>query len=99
MGWAEHVARTVDRRDAYRDLVGISEGRIPLGRPRRWLEDSIKMNIQAVGLKYGLNWSGSGQRHLAGSCVWGDEPSGYIKCGQFFDKLKTSYFLRKDPSP
>jgi len=68
------VAHTGDRRDAYRDLVGISEGRIPLGRPRRWLEDNIKMNIQAVGLRYGLNWSGSGQGQLVGSCVCGDEP-------------------------
>jgi hypothetical protein len=79
------VARTGYRRDAYRGLVGKSEGRIPFGRPRcRW-EDNIKMHIQAVGLRYGLNWSGSGQGCLTGSCVCGDEPSGYIKCSHFSD--------------
>jgi hypothetical protein len=67
MRWPEHVARTGDRKDAYRDLAGKSEGRIPLGRPRHRWEDNIKMNIQAVGLRYGLNWSGSGQGQVAGS--------------------------------
>jgi len=48
-----------------------SEGRIRLGTPRcRW-EDNIKMNIQAVGLRYGLNWSGSGHGQVVGSCVRG----------------------------
>jgi hypothetical protein len=84
MRWAEHVACTGDRRDACRDL-GKSEGRIPLGRSRHRWEDNIKMNIQAVGLRYGLNWSDSGQGQLAGSCVCGDELTVYLKCGQFFD--------------
>ena len=30
---------------------------------------------------YGLDRSGSGYRHLAGSCKCGDEPSEFIKCG------------------
>jgi hypothetical protein len=85
MRWVEHVACTGDRKDAYRDLVGKSEGRTSLGRPRLRWEVNIKMNIQAVGLRYGLNWFGSGHGQVAGSCVCGDEPSGYIKCRQFFD--------------
>jgi hypothetical protein len=32
--WAGHVARTGERRGAYRALVGKPEGRRPLGRPR-----------------------------------------------------------------
>jgi hypothetical protein len=36
-------------RDAYRILVGRSERRRPLGRPRcRWV-DNVKMDIQEVG--------------------------------------------------
>jgi hypothetical protein len=43
--WAGHVARMGERRGAYRALVGKSEGRKPLGRPRRRWEDNIKMDL------------------------------------------------------
>jgi hypothetical protein len=33
MRWAWHIARLGDRWDAYRVLVGKSEGKRPLGRP------------------------------------------------------------------
>jgi hypothetical protein len=36
-------------RGAYRVLVGRPEGRRPLGRTRRRLEDNIKMDLQEVG--------------------------------------------------
>jgi hypothetical protein len=29
--------------------------------------------------------SGSGQEPVAGSCEYGNEPSGSIKCGEFID--------------
>jgi len=35
--------------------VGKSEGKRPLGRPRRKWEDNIKMNLQEVGCG-GINW-------------------------------------------
>jgi len=35
MGWAGHVARMGEERGLYRILVGKTEGRRPLGRPRR----------------------------------------------------------------
>jgi hypothetical protein len=39
----------------YRVLVGNSEGKQPIGRPRcRW-EDNIKMDLQGVGCE-GMNW-------------------------------------------
>jgi hypothetical protein len=42
-------------RSVYRVLVGKSEGKRPLGRPRfRW-EDNIKMNLQEVACG-GMNW-------------------------------------------
>jgi hypothetical protein len=34
--------------------VGRPEGRRPLGRPRRRLEDNIKMDLQEVG--WGMDW-------------------------------------------
>jgi hypothetical protein len=36
-------------------LVGRSEGKIPLGRPRRRLEDNIKMDLREIGID-GANW-------------------------------------------
>ena len=55
MGWAEHVAHTGERRDVHRLLVGKSEDRRPLGRPRRRLEDNIKIDLQEVGCR-GVEW-------------------------------------------
>jgi hypothetical protein len=52
--WAGHVARTGERRNAYRILVGTPEGKRPLGRPRRRWEDNIRMDLREIG------WGGSG---------------------------------------
>ena len=53
MGWAVHVARIGHRRVAYRVLVGMPDGKRPLGRRRRrWQEDSIKWIFK--------KWGGSG---------------------------------------
>jgi hypothetical protein len=49
MMWAGHVARMGDRRGAYRVLVGRSDGKGPLGRPRHRWEDNIKIDFQEVG--------------------------------------------------
>jgi len=38
-----------ESRSVYRILVGKSEGKRPLGRPRRIWEDNIKMDLQEVG--------------------------------------------------
>ncbi|KAJ4431591.1 hypothetical protein ANN_20190 [Periplaneta americana] len=47
--WAGHVARMGESRNTYRVLVGRSEGKRPLGRPRRRWEDNIKMDLRDVG--------------------------------------------------
>jgi hypothetical protein len=44
--WAGHVARMGEKRNAYRILVGKPEGKRPLGRPRRWWEDNIRMDLK-----------------------------------------------------
>jgi hypothetical protein len=42
-------------RGVYRVLVGRSEGKRPLGRPRRRWEDKIKMDLREIGID-GANW-------------------------------------------
>jgi hypothetical protein len=43
--------------NAYRILVGKSEGRRPLGRPRHRWEDNIKMDLGENGVaRIGLIW-------------------------------------------
>jgi len=36
---------------------------------------------------------------VAGSCEYGNEPSGSIKCGEFFDWLRACRLLKKDFAP
>jgi hypothetical protein len=48
MRWAGHVARMGENRNAYRILVGKPEGKRPLGRPRRRLEDNIRMDLREI---------------------------------------------------
>jgi hypothetical protein len=38
-----------EKRSAYRKLVGKPEGKRPLGRPRRWWVDNIKMDLREIG--------------------------------------------------
>jgi hypothetical protein len=45
------MARMGEVRDAYNVLVGRSEGRRPLGRPRRRWEDGIRMDVGEVGFR------------------------------------------------
>jgi hypothetical protein len=49
MRWAGHVARMLEKRNAYKLLVGKPEGRRPLGRPRRRSLDNIRMDLVEVG--------------------------------------------------
>jgi len=49
MRWAGNVARMGEGRGVHRFLVGKSEGKRPLGRPRRRWEYNIKMDLREVG--------------------------------------------------
>jgi hypothetical protein len=61
MRWAGHVARIGEKRDAYRILVGKTEGERPLGRPRhRWVDN--KKNFKFA-------WGGRG-RIKVHSTLW-----------------------------
>jgi hypothetical protein len=49
-----------ERRDMHSLFVRKSEGKRPLGRPKRRWEDKIKTNLQEVGLLWELDAVGSG---------------------------------------
>jgi hypothetical protein len=57
MRWAGHVAQIGGRekRNAYRILVGKPEGKTPLGRPRPWWVDNIKLDLREIGWD-GVDW-------------------------------------------
>jgi hypothetical protein len=74
-----------ERSGAYRALVGKPEGRRPLGRPRRKWEDNIKMDLREVGWD-GADWIDLAQdRDRWRAVLYGDEPSGSMKCGEFLE--------------
>jgi hypothetical protein len=45
----------------------------------------LKWIIERLGGGHRLDLSGSGYGQVAGSCVYGDQPSGFIKCGEFLE--------------
>ena len=49
MRWECHVARMGEKRNALRILVGKTELKRPLGRPRHWCVNNIKMNLREIG--------------------------------------------------
>jgi hypothetical protein len=55
MRWAGHVAGMGEGRGVYGILVGRTEGKRPLGRPRcRW-EHNIKLDLREIGMD-GVSW-------------------------------------------
>ena len=62
-----------------------TEGRKLLGISRLRWENNIKMDFREVGWEHRLDQSGSRFEHVAGYCECGNEPSKYIKCGEFPD--------------
>ena len=55
MRWAGHVARMGERKGVYRVLVGKTEGKRSLRRPRLRWQDNIKMDLQEVGWR-DMDW-------------------------------------------
>jgi hypothetical protein len=57
MRYAGHdVARMGKERKVYKVLVGKSEGKTPLGRPRRRWKDGIRMKLREIGWGSGSSW-------------------------------------------
>jgi hypothetical protein len=53
--WVGHVACTGEGRGVYKVLVGKSEGKRPLRRPRHKWEDNIKMDLRKMRIDE-ANW-------------------------------------------
>jgi hypothetical protein len=52
MRWAGSVARMGGKRKMYKVLVGKSEGKRPLRRPRHRWKDGIGMNLRETGFSW-----------------------------------------------
>ena len=86
MKWAGYVECMEEGMGAYVILVGRSEGRRPLGRPRHIWKDNIKLDPSRSGTGgHGMDRSGSGEGQVAGSFECGNKPSGSIKYGEFLE--------------
>jgi hypothetical protein len=48
IGWAGHLARIGEKKNACRILVGKQEGKRPLRKPRRRWVDNIKMDLRVI---------------------------------------------------
>jgi hypothetical protein len=60
MRWAGHLARTGEKRNVYRLLIGKPEGKRPLGRPRcRWMSN-MKMDFLEIEMNV-VDWIGLAQ--------------------------------------
>jgi len=79
MRWAGHVVRMGDRRGVYRVLVGKLERKRQLGDPG--VDGSSGSGMW--GCELDRTESGYGQ--VTGICECGNEPSGFIKFGEFLD--------------
>jgi hypothetical protein len=84
MRWAGHVARTGEKRNAYRLLVGKPQGERPLGRPRRRWVGNIMRYLGEV--RWGdADWIGL--THDRNSfCKFGIEPSASRKCWETIER-------------
>jgi hypothetical protein len=60
MRWAGHVARMREERKMYKDLVEKPDRKRPLGRPRRRLENGIRMDLREIGWGCRVDPVGSG---------------------------------------
>jgi len=89
MRWVGHVARMGQGRVVHRVLVGRPEGKRPLGRPRRRWGIILRWIFRkwAGVVRTGWIWLRIGQ--VAGTCEYGDEPSGSKNAGNFLTSCKT----------
>ena len=51
--WAGHVAKIEEGRSAFKILTDTPTGKIPIGRPKRGWEDTIRMDLKEIGINVG----------------------------------------------
>jgi hypothetical protein len=83
-------------RSVYRVLVGMPEGKRPLGRSRRRWEDNIKLGLREIGIDW-ANWIRLAQDRVrwVGFSEHGNEPLCSIKKSRiFFGRLSDYQFFK-----
>jgi hypothetical protein len=70
-----------EKRNAYRILVVKPERKGPFGRPERRWDGNIKMDERNKIVGREMDLSG----RVACCCECGNEPSDFMKCGDFLD--------------
>jgi hypothetical protein len=58
-----------EERGVYRVLVGRSEGKRPLGRPKRRWEYNIKLDLREIGID-GANWIQLAKNRVQWRVLW-----------------------------
>jgi hypothetical protein len=91
---------THEKRNSYRILMVKLEGKGPVGRLRRRLEDNIKMGLRKIGWG-SVDWIhlAQGWRPMEGSCEHGNEPSGFIKYWEILEQFSDWWLLKKASAP
>ena len=52
--WTGHLARMKEGRSGFKTLTSKPTGKRPLGRPRRRWDDSIRMDLEEIGINVAL---------------------------------------------
>jgi hypothetical protein len=73
-----------------------TEGKRPLGRPRRRWKDNIRMDLREIGWR-GMDWIDLAQA-VEGCCEHGNEPSGSVKCWEILEQMNNCQLLN-DSAP
>jgi hypothetical protein len=81
-----------EKRNAYRVLVGKSEGMRPVGKPRYRWEDNIQMDLGEQDGGVGLDSPGSGYRPVDDTCEHGNEPSCSITSSEILEQMSDHSF-------
>jgi hypothetical protein len=86
MGRACSIPSTGSKRKVYRVSVGKPEGKTPLERPGRRLEDNIKMDLREIG-RGGMDWIDlvEDRDHWRVLANMVNKPSGSIKCWEILE--------------
>ena len=85
-----------ERRDAHRFLVRKPDRRRPIGKPRRWRKDNIKIDLKTIVRGLWLDWCGLGQGQAAGFCEISNKPPDCIKNGEFLEERELYWLLKKE---
>jgi hypothetical protein len=80
-----------EKRNAYRMMMGKSEVKRPLEKPRRGWVDNVKMDIREIGwIEYGL---------VEGFCEHSNEPLGFTKSLEVLWLLHNWWLLKESSDP